>query len=153
MFSSELLSMLLPAKQLLSSGTQKQPNNHNKTSTDTVKYLKGPNKGSEWKRLHRQLSVMSRISCPWQLQCRQLVLGSGLRRLVVFPENLMKPLTYVKYVNTLKKKTGDREIACAWVASEVSWVEWNSHTGVAHFSSTILRESLTGHALLMIIHA
>jgi hypothetical protein len=77
--------------------------------------------------------------------------GFWAKETVVFPGNLMKSLAYVKYVNTLKKKTGDRGRACAWVASEVSWVEWNPRTGQAHFSNTVLSGSLTGHTLLMIL--
>ena len=34
--------------------------------------------------------------------------GFWAKETVVFPGNLMKSLAYVKYVNTLKKKTGDR---------------------------------------------
>lgn len=77
--------------------------------------------------------------------------GFWAEEIIVFPGNLMKPLTYVKCVNALKKKTGDKEIACACVASEVSSVEWNPCTGTASFSSTILSESPTDHALLMFL--
>lgn len=52
---------------------------------------------------------MSHISCPWQLQYRQMALGFWDKETIVFSRDLMQPLTYVKYVNTLEEKARGRK--------------------------------------------
>lgn len=112
MVFSEFLSILLLAKQLVSLETQ----NQSKPGLTELMNWKVQASGV-WVKMIMQTRVMSHTSCPWQPQYRQMalalwrsgVLGFWDKETIVFPRDLMKPLTYVKYVNTLEEKARGRK--------------------------------------------